>query len=65
VLDNIPFGRPEATRAEVEAAARAVGADQIAVVEDGRIVESGAPADLRARGGRYADLFARWIAGAA
>jgi ATP-binding cassette subfamily B protein len=40
-------------------------ADQIAVVEDGRIVESGAPADLRARGGRYADLFARWVAGAA
>jgi ATP-binding cassette, subfamily B, bacterial len=151
VLDNIRFGRPEATRAEVEAAARAVGADrviaglpdgydtqvgergallaagerqlvafarawiadpallildeatsnldaasearitdalqrlragrttiviahrlstiaqadQIAVVEDGRIVESGAPAELRARGGRYADLFARWVAGAA
>jgi ATP-binding cassette subfamily B protein len=151
VLDNIRFGRPEATRAEVEAAARAVGADQviaglpdgydtqvgergallaagerqlvafarawiadpallildeatsnldaasearitdalqrlragrttiviahrlstiaqadqIAVVEDGRIVESGVPADLRARGGRYADLFARWVAGAA
>jgi ATP-binding cassette, subfamily B, bacterial len=151
VLDNIRFGRPDATRADVEAAARAVGADQviaglpdgydtqvgergallaagerqlvafarawiadpallildeatsnldaasqarttdalqrlrvgrttiviahrlstiaqadqIAVVEDGRIVESGAPADLRARGGRYADLFARWLAGAA
>jgi ATP-binding cassette subfamily B protein len=151
VLDNIRFGRPEATRAEVEAAARAVGADQviaglpdgydtqvgergallaagerqlvafarawiadpallildeatsnldaasearitdalhrlragrttiviahrlstiaqadqIAVVSDGRIVESGAPADLRARGGRYAELFARWLAGAA
>ena len=29
VLDNIRFGRPEATRAEVEAAARAVGADQV------------------------------------
>jgi SAM-dependent methyltransferase len=27
--DNIRFGRPEATRAEVEAAARAVGADQV------------------------------------
>ena len=151
VLDNIRFGRPDATRAEVEAAARAVGADQviaglpdgydtqvgergallaagerqlvafarawiadpallildeatsnldaasetritdalqrlrsgrttiviahrlstiaqadlIAVVSDGRIVESGAPAALRARGGRYADLFARWVAGAA
>ena len=40
-------------------------ADQIAVVSDGRIVESGAPADLRARGGRYADLYSRWLAGAA
>ena len=151
VLDNIRFGRPEATRAEVEAAARAVGADQViaglpdgydtqvgergallaagerqlvafarawiadpallildeatsnldaasesritdalqrlrsgrttiiiahrlstiaqadqvAVVEDGRIVESGTPADLRARGGRFAELFSRWLAGAA
>jgi ATP-binding cassette subfamily B protein len=151
VLDNIRFGRPEATRAEVGAAARAVGADQviaglpdgydtqvgergallaagerqlvafarawiadpallildeatsnldaasearitdalqrlrsgrttiiiahrlttiaqadqIAVVEDGRIVESGTPAELRARGGRFADLFTRWLAGAA
>ena len=151
VLDNIRFGRPAATRSEVEAAARAVGADQIiaglpdgydtqvgergallaagerqliafarawiadpallildeatsnldaasearitdalhrlrsgrttiiiahrlttiaqadqvAVVEDGRIVESGTPAELRARGGRFADLYARWLAGAA
>jgi ATP-binding cassette subfamily B protein len=151
VLDNIRFGRPEATRDEVEAAARAVGADQviaglpdgydtqvgergallaagerqlvafarawiadpalllldeatsnldavsearvtdalqrlragrttiiiahrlttiaqadqIAVVEDGRIVESGTPDQLRARGGRFADLFTRWVAGAA
>jgi ATP-binding cassette subfamily B protein len=151
VLDNIRFGRPGATRAEVEAAARAVGADQViaglpdgydtqvgergallaagerqlvafarawmadpallildeatsnldaasearvtdalqrlrsgrttiiiahrlttiaqadqvAVVEDGRIVEAGTPAELRARGGRFADLFARWLAGAA
>jgi ATP-binding cassette subfamily B protein len=151
ILDNIRFGRPGATRAEVEAAARAVGADQviaglpdgydtqvgergallaagerqlvafarawiadpallildeatsnldaasearitdalqrlrsgrttiiiahrlttiaqadqIAVVEDGRIVESGTPAELRARGGRFADLFTRWLDGAA
>jgi ABC-type multidrug transport system fused ATPase/permease subunit len=35
------------------------------VVEEGRIVESGTPADLRARGGRFAGLFARWLAGAA
>jgi ATP-binding cassette subfamily B protein len=151
VLDNIRFGRPDATRSQVEAAARAVGADQviaglpdgydtqvgergallaagekqlvafarawiadpallildeatsnldaasearitdalqrlrsgrttiiiahrlttiaqadqIAVVSDGRIVESGTPAELRARGGRFADLFTRWLAGAA
>jgi ATP-binding cassette, subfamily B, bacterial len=151
VLDNIRFGRPEATRDEVEAAARAVGADQviaglpdgydtqvgergallaagerqlvafarawiadpalllldeatsnldavsearvtdalqrlrtgrttiiiahrlttiaqadqIAVVSDGRIVESGRPEELRAHGGRFADLYSRWVAGAA
>jgi ATP-binding cassette, subfamily B, bacterial len=149
--DNIRFGRPEATRAEVEAAARAVGADQviaglpdgydtqvgergallaagerqlvafarawiadpallildeatsnldaasearttdalqrlrsgrttiilahrlstiaqadqIAVVEDGRIVESGPPGQLLDHGGRFADLYGRWVAGAA
>jgi ATP-binding cassette subfamily B protein len=151
VADNIRFGRPEATRAEVEAAARAVGADQViaalpngydtevgergallaagerqlvafarawiadpallildeatshldvvteervrralrrlrrgrttvliahrlssvadadqvAVVEDGRVVEAGPPAELLDRGGRFADLYARWLAGAA
>ncbi|HEX8132402.1 MAG TPA: ATP-binding cassette domain-containing protein, partial [Actinomycetes bacterium] len=40
-------------------------ADQIAVVEDGRVVESGPPHELRARGGRFADLYGRWLAGAA
>jgi ATP-binding cassette, subfamily B, bacterial len=151
VLDNIRFGRPGATRAEVEAAARAVGADQviaglpdgydtqvgergallaagerqlvafarawiadpallildeatsnldaasearitdalqrlrsgrttiiiahrlttiaqadqIAVVEDGRVVESGPPDELLSRGGRFASLYSRWLAGAA
>jgi len=151
VLDNIRFGRPEATRAEVEAAARAVGAepvildlpdgydtevgergallsagerqlvafarawladpallildeatsnldvatearvqqalrrlrkgrttiiiahrlstvveaDQIAVIDDGRVVEVGPPDDLIERGGRFADLYGRWLAGAA
>jgi ABC-type multidrug transport system fused ATPase/permease subunit len=151
VADNIRFGRPEATRAEVEAAARAVGADQViaglpagydtevgergallaagerqlvafarawiadpqlllldeatsnldvvsearvqqalrrlrrdrttvliahrlssvvdadqvAVVEDGRVVEAGAPSELLDRGGRFADLYGRWLAGAA
>jgi ATP-binding cassette subfamily B protein len=151
VADNIRFGRPQATRAEVEAAARAIGAepvimalpqgfdtevgergallsagerqlvafarawladpallildeatsnldvatetrvteamrrlrqgrttiviahrlstvieaDQIAVIEDGRVVESGPPDALRAQGGRFADLYAHWLAGAA
>jgi ABC-type multidrug transport system fused ATPase/permease subunit len=151
VADNIGFGRPEATRAEVEAAARAIGAepvimalphgydtevgergallsagqrqlvafarawladpallildeatsnldvatdtrvteamrrlrqgrttiiiahrlstvaeaDQIAVIEDGRVVEAGPPDQLLARGGRFADLYGRWLAGAA
>jgi ATP-binding cassette, subfamily B, bacterial len=151
VADNIRFGRPEATRAEIEAAARAVGAepviaalphgfdtevgergallsagerqlvafarawiadpallvldeatsnldvvtearvqqalrrlrqgrttvliahrlstvveaDQVAIVEDGRVVEVGPPDDLIARGGRFAELYGRWLAGAA
>jgi ATP-binding cassette, subfamily B, bacterial len=151
ILDNIRFGRPDATRAEVEAAARAVGADrviaglpdgydtqvgergallaagerqliafarawiadpalllldegtsnldaasearitdalqrlrsgrttiviahrlstiaqadQIAVVSDGRVVDSGTPAELRTHRGRFAELFDRWVAGAA
>lgn len=34
-------------------------ADEIAVVEDGRIVEAGAPAALRASGGRYAKFLAQ------
>jgi ABC-type multidrug transport system fused ATPase/permease subunit len=151
VADNIRFGRPEATRAEVEAAARAIGAepvimalphgydtevgergallsagerqlvafarawladpallildeatssldvatetrvteamrrlrqgrttiviahrlstvieaDQIAVIQDGRGVEAGPPDQLLARGGQFADLYGRWLAGAA
>jgi ATP-binding cassette, subfamily B, bacterial len=151
VADNIGFGRPEATRAEIEAAARAVGAepviaglpngfdtevgergallsagerqlvafarawiadpallvldeatsnldvvteaqvqqalrrlrqdrttiliahrlstvveaDQVAIVEDGRVVEVGTPDELLARGGRFADLYDRWLAGVA
>jgi ATP-binding cassette subfamily B protein len=151
VADNIRFGRPEATRQEVEAAARAVGAepvildlpngydtevgergallsagqrqlvafarawiadpavllldeatsnldvatetrvqeslrrlrkgrttiiiahrlstvveaDQIAVIEGGRVVEVGLPGELIARGGRFAELYGRWLAGAA
>jgi ATP-binding cassette subfamily B protein len=35
-------------------------ADRIVVVADGRIVEQGSHADLVARGGRYAEMFATW-----
>jgi ATP-binding cassette, subfamily B, bacterial len=151
IADNIRFGRPEATRAEVEAAAAAVGADrviadlphgfdtevgergallaagerqlvafarawiadpallildeatsnldvvtearvqralrrlrqgrttiviahrlttvaeadQVAVIEDGRVVEAGPPNELLAADGRFAGLYGRWLAGAA
>jgi ABC-type multidrug transport system fused ATPase/permease subunit len=47
VADNIAFGRPEATRAEVEAAAKAIGAhDFIAALPDGY------DTDIQKRGGR-------------
>ncbi|HUG86364.1 MAG TPA: ABC transporter ATP-binding protein [Euzebya sp.] len=39
-----------------------VGADQIAVVHDGRIVEHGTHAQLRAAGGRYAALYEEQMA---
>ncbi|MCF6525183.1 ABC transporter ATP-binding protein [Streptomyces sp. JJ36] len=35
-------------------------ADRVLVMEDGRIVEDGAPGDLAARGGRYAELRRAW-----
>jgi ATP-binding cassette, subfamily B, bacterial len=40
-------------------------ADQVAVIEDGRVVEAGRPSELRERGGRFGDLYDRWVAGAA
>jgi ABC-type multidrug transport system fused ATPase/permease subunit len=40
-------------------------ADQVAVIEDGRVVETGPPEELLERGGRFADLYDRWLAGAA
>ena len=47
IADNIAFGRPDATRAEVEAAARAIGAhDFIAGLPEGY------DTDVRKRGGR-------------
>jgi ATP-binding cassette subfamily B protein len=42
-----------------------IDADQIAIVEDGRVVEVGPPDDPIARGGRFAELYDRWLAGAA
>ena len=40
--------------------ATAMRADRIAVVEAGRIVELGSHDELRALGGRYADMYATW-----
>jgi ABC-type multidrug transport system fused ATPase/permease subunit len=42
-----------------------VEADQIAIIEDGQVVEVGALDDLIERGGRFAGLYGRWLAGAA
>ncbi len=42
-----------------------IDADQVAIVEDGRVVEVGTPDDLISRGGRFAALYDRWLAGAA
>ncbi|HEY5024678.1 MAG TPA: ABC transporter ATP-binding protein [Acidimicrobiales bacterium] len=39
----------------------AMKADRIVVVDHGRIVESGPHADLVARGGRYAEMYAAWV----
>ncbi|MGN6609051.1 MAG: ABC transporter ATP-binding protein [Jatrophihabitans sp.] len=47
VADNIAFGRPDATRAEVEAAAEAVGADAFS-----RALPDGYDTAVRKRGGR-------------
>jgi ATP-binding cassette, subfamily B, bacterial len=42
-----------------------IEADQVAIIEDGRVVEVGAPDELLERGGRFADLYDRWLAGVA
>jgi ATP-binding cassette subfamily B protein len=40
-------------------------ADEVAVIEDGRVVEVGSPEELLAADGRFAGLYGRWLAGAA
>ena len=35
------------------------------MIDDGRVVEVGPPEELLARGGQFADLYDRWLAGAA
>jgi ABC-type multidrug transport system fused ATPase/permease subunit len=47
IADNITFGKPDATRAEVEEAARAIGADTFI-----RALPEGYDTDVRKRGGR-------------
>ena len=47
VADNIALGRPGATRAEIEAAAEAIGADEFI-----RRCPTGFDTDVRKRGGR-------------
>jgi ATP-binding cassette, subfamily B, bacterial len=39
----------------------AMKADRIVVVDDGRIAELGSHAELVARGGRYAEMYATWV----
>jgi ATP-binding cassette subfamily B protein len=64
VADNIRFGRPEATRAEIEAAARAVGAEPvIAGLPHGFDTQVGERGALLSAGERQLVAFARaWIA---
>jgi ATP-binding cassette subfamily B protein len=47
IAENIAFGRPDASRAEIEAAAVAIGADDFI-----RVLPAGYDTDVRKRGGR-------------
>jgi ATP-binding cassette subfamily B protein len=64
VADNIQFGRPEATRAEVEAAARAIGAEPVIMaLPHGYDTEVGERGALLSAGERQLVAFARaWLA---
>jgi ATP-binding cassette subfamily B protein len=44
--------------------ATAKRADRIAVIDGGKLVELGSHDELLARGGRYAQMYATWTAGA-
>jgi ATP-binding cassette subfamily B protein len=60
VTENIAFGRPDATRDEVEAAARAVGADDfVAGLEDGYDTQLGERGSRLSLGQRQLVAFAR------
>ncbi len=60
VAENIAFGRPDATREEVEAAARAVGADEfVARLEDGYETQLGERGSRLSLGQRQLVAFAR------
>jgi ABC-type multidrug transport system fused ATPase/permease subunit len=60
VAENIAFGRPEATRDEIEAAARAVGADEFVVrLEDGYDTQLGERGSRLSLGQRQLVAFAR------
>ena len=60
ICDNIAFGRPEATRDEVEAAARAVGADFfVDQLEDGYDTQVGERGSQLSAGQRQLIAFAR------
>jgi ATP-binding cassette subfamily B protein len=61
-LDQILGGRTAIIIAHRLATARR--ASRIAVIEDGKVLETGTHAELLQLGGRYAAMFATWTRGA-